>query len=1010
MKIKRLRLAGFGPYKTEQIVDFERFDADGIFLITGKTGAGKSSILDAISFALYDQVPRFSDVAPRLRSDYCGPDDPTFVELDFSLRGREYRLRRSPAYERAKKNGTGTTTAAPTAVLQVLHGTEWRGIAAKPHAVGLELSAILPLKADQFLQVILLAQNRFQYFLLAKTDERRAVLRTLFGTTRFEQLETALVQRRKSLDDRLADVQRDVAEHTTAAMHQLRLLEPPVAPDLGWFRGALAGLNAAVDVASEGSTRAAARLSHATTELRAATETQRRQSRRALADTALAALDGRQLEVEEQRRTLLRAARAARVWPHIRSSRAATADWQAALAAETTARIAWLPFGDSATADSGADDSSADDSSAGDSSSTARSHSEPALRPIMDALAGRLGALAEVLAEEKQLPALNHEITALFDVLTGHTDGLTRAQKRIDALPQQIDFVSEQLAAATLAASGATDADEAMRRSDAAFTAAENVVSLQTELAGAGAQLLDRSRDNAAAAVDYEALVTRRFAGQASELASRLVDGAPCAVCGSVEHPAPAAADGELVTAAHLTTARLQMQGRQHDLADAQEVQATLTNRLGQAQALAGQRSVDELRAECVAVRARLATARTAADLVGGLRQEQADLRDAQTGAHAAVVSLRAARDTAADTHSERSGQRDLLVARVGAQRGGSDSVTDQVRALEHELKCAHTLDDALLLSQQRAVARDAAVLDLASQLTEQAFDDEEAAARARLDERQIVQLTNDVRSFDDQRAAALAAVADPELVALASDPVDLEPFRLAFDAASGARDDAVSAHSSLAERAGQLDLLVRGVTTRFAASAGLLDERSQVRGLADVVQGDEPNTKRMRLETYVLAAQLEEIVVAANLRLRTMTSGRYTLEHDDSRVKGGARSGLGLAIRDEFTGRARATHSLSGGETFLASLALALGLAEVVTGQAGGITLDTLFVDEGFGSLDSETLETAMSTLDSLRAGGRTIGLISHVDSMKEQIPTTLRISVTDQGYSRIEVDTPVE
>ncbi|WP_104130165.1 AAA family ATPase [Cryobacterium sp. N21] len=995
MKIQRLRLAGFGPYKTEQIVDFERFDADGIFLITGKTGAGKSSILDAICFALYDQVPRFPDGKQPLRSDYCEPDDPTFVELDFSLRGREYRLLRSPAYERAKKNGTGTTTAAPTAVLQVLHGTEWQGLAAKPHAVGLELSAILPLKADQFLQVILLAQNRFQYFLLAKTDERRAVLRTLFGTTRFEQLETALVQRRKSLDDRLADVQRDIVEHTTAAMHQLRLSEPPIAPDLGWFQGALADLTSAVDAAAEESASAAALLSEATADHRAATETQRRQGRRALADTALATLDGRRAEVEEERSTLLRAARAARVWPHIRSSRAATADWQAVLAAETLARVAWLPFGDS---------------SAGVSGSTAQSESEPALRPIMDALVGRLGALAEVLAEEKQLPALNHEITALFDVLTGHTNGLTRAQNRIDELPQQIDFVGEQLAAATLAASGETNADDAVRRSDAAFTAAENVVLLQTELAGAGAQLLDRSRDNAAAAVAYEALVARRFAGQASELASRLVDGVPCPVCGSVEHPAPAAAEGEQVTAADLDSAQLQMQGRQRELADAQETQAALTNRLGQAQALAGQRSVDELRAEGVAARARLATARTAADLVGGLRQENADLRDAQADARAAVVSLRAARDTAADTHSERSGQRDLLVARVGAQRGDRDTVTDQARALQHELDCARALDDALVLSQQRAAARDAADLDLASQLAEQAFDDEETAAAARLDERQTAQLANDVRSYDDQRAAALAAVADPELIDLAPDPVDLEPSRLAFAAASGARDDAVGAHSSLAERAGQLDVLVRGVTTRFAASADLLDEHSQVRGLADVVQGDEPNTKRMRLETYVLAAQLEEIVVAANLRLRTMTSGRYALEHDDSRVKGGARSGLGLAIRDEFTGRARATHSLSGGETFLASLALALGLAEVVTGQAGGITLDTLFVDEGFGSLDSETLETAMSTLDTLRAGGRTIGLISHVDSMKEQIPATLRISVTDQGYSRIEANAPAE
>jgi exonuclease SbcC len=175
------------------------------------------------------------------------------------------------------------------------------------------------------------------------------------------------------------------------------------------------------------------------------------------------------------------------------------------------------------------------------------------------------------------------------------------------------------------------------------------------------------------------------------------------------------------------------------------------------------------------------------------------------------------------------------------------------------------------------------------------------------------------------------------------------------------------------------------------------------VRQLAAVIAGNEPNEKRMRLESFVLAAQLEEIVAAANLRLHRMTGGRFALEHDDALQFRGARSGLSLAIRDEHTGRSRATHSLSGGETFLASLALALGLAEVVTNQAGGIRLDTLFVDEGFGSLDGETLEIAMTTLDGLRAGGRTIGLISHVEAMKEQIPAKLLIRVTDKGYSEI-------
>jgi DNA repair protein SbcC/Rad50 len=158
-----------------------------------------------------------------------------------------------------------------------------------------------------------------------------------------------------------------------------------------------------------------------------------------------------------------------------------------------------------------------------------------------------------------------------------------------------------------------------------------------------------------------------------------------------------------------------------------------------------------------------------------------------------------------------------------------------------------------------------------------------------------------------------------------------------------------------------------------------------------------------MRLESFVLAAELEEIVAAANARLAQMSGGRYLLEHSDERAARGAQSGLGLAILDQHTGVARPTQSLSGGETFLASLALALGLAEVVTGRAGGITLDTLFIDEGFGSLDSETLEIAMDTLDALRAGGRTIGLISHVEAMREQIPARLQVDVADGGWSVI-------
>jgi exonuclease SbcC len=202
VRIKRLTLAGFGPYKDRQVVDFERFADDGIFLITGKTGAGKSSILDAICYALYASVPRYDGTQQQLRSDHCEPDDPSFVELVFNVNDVDYRVRRSPEFDRPKKRGAGTTREAATAELAELVGDEWVGKSARAVDVGVELGEILGLSKDQFLQVILLAQNRFQKFLRSNSDERQTVLRTLFGTKRFEQFEAVLTERRKTLDAR----------------------------------------------------------------------------------------------------------------------------------------------------------------------------------------------------------------------------------------------------------------------------------------------------------------------------------------------------------------------------------------------------------------------------------------------------------------------------------------------------------------------------------------------------------------------------------------------------------------------------------------------------------------------------------------------------------------------------------------------------------------------------------------------------------------------------------------
>ncbi|TFC80169.1 SMC family ATPase [Cryobacterium sp. TMS1-20-1] len=1006
MKILRLRLAGFGPYKDEQLVDFERFDSDGIFLISGKTGAGKSSILDAICFALYNQVPRFDGSELKLRSDHCEAGDPTFVELDFSVNQSRYRLRRSPAYERPKKNQVGVTTAAPTAVLQVLDDADgsdsggWRGIAAKPGAVGHELDTILPLKVDQFLQVILLAQNRFQRFLLAKTEERRAVLRTLFNTGRFEQLEAALILRRKGLDEQLATSQRDLEQDQTAAAQLLRDEGPLAAPTAGWFATAQHDLAGQLDAATIEQARTVAELTAATDRHQSLLQTEQRQLRRFAAASALAALDSRQDDIVRERSDLQNAARAARVWPQVRArheAASALAAAESALAAAQAQRAGDRP---AETAGAGAGAGAAGRSR----SDVASPETLGQLQLVIDGLLGRLGALEDALADELALPELDNEIAELLIEQLEGTRALDAARAQADALPEQIEAITAEHSAAQLAAARQPDTMIALDRATLTLEAAQTVTRLSSVLLTAQQAELTASGDNADAAAHYESVLARRFSGFAAELATRLVTGDACAVCGSTAHPQPALGHDDPVTTHDLNTARSTVTDRQGQLLVAQNAVQSVDLRLAEARALTSGRDAATITAEHDAATAAHRLADRATATLPDLHARLAQLQSTMTRAATSVDQLRGQRDQASTAHAFKVSQREAIFGRLAAQRGEFDSVRGQATHLHDELTQARTLATALSVVDECGAAEDAAQSRLAVQLAEEAFTDEAAALAARLDQPEIERRTRALRVHDDGLAAARATLAQPDLADLPTEPVDVLPAAAAAAAASTARDAALTWQSSLVDRTGTLSAIVRRVGSLFAASAQLHEMQQQVRQLADVVHGDEPNTKRMRLENYVLAAQLEEIVAAANIRLRTMTSGRYTLEHDDSLAFGGARSGLGLAIRDEYTGRARPTHSLSGGETFLASLALALGLAEVVTGQAGGVTLDTLFVDEGFGSLDGETLETAMSTLDSLRAGGRTIGLISHVDSMKEQIPATLRIVVTDRGFSEIE------
>ena len=971
MRIRRLTLAGFGPYKNEQVVDFSHFDAAGLFLITGKTGAGKSSILDAVCFALYGSVPRYDGTQAQLRSDHCSDDDPTFVELEFTVGGVDYSVRRVPEYLRPKKNRVGTTKQAHEASLS-------RGrqvIAAKPVDVGHELAEIVALTKDQFLQVVLLAQNRFQQFLLAKNDDRQAVLRTLFGSKRFEQIETSLDERRKALQAQLATADDILAQHATHAARLIELDSAPEHPGQDWFDDALAAL-AARHLESERTAASADVLfSAADMEHRALLDTRALQVRRAAATAAIATLDDDARTIADDRSDLDAARRAGPVWPLLAGLTAATTSVDDARAAAAAARTAYAPFDDSTP-----------------------------LADVVESLTSALGALADVLVDERALPGIDAELERLLAEAEAAEAALSETLVLSSSLPDELESLTVRVTDASVRAAHADHAAEALTRAKSAVEASREATEARARLDLAAALERRASAAHTAAAVELDSLLERRLTGYAAELALALVAGDPCAVCGSTAHPSPATPGDAPVTASDVDEARDAVTRLRAEMDAAHTVSAAAGAELADALARAGDATGIELEAALVEAQESVRLANEAAAELSSLETERERIRTRITQIEPRLESLRSTKDDCARQLADTRSRRASIVARIEKHRAGSATVAERVTAIEARLAAARGLVIAAADEASALTALASAESALAAQIAEQQFADADSARAARRTPDQIATLEKRLRHHDEARATAQATLAEPEIAGAPNDLVDVEPARLARVAALDERDAAIARSSALGQRLGQLDDVVRTARDHREATGQRRVEFEQLRQLASVVRGDEPNTRRMRLETFVLAAQLEEIVAAANTRLRTMSAGRYALEHDDALQYRNAKSGLGLAIRDEHTGRTRPTHSLSGGETFLASLALALGLAEVVTNQAGGITLDTLFIDEGFGSLDGETLEIAMSTLDGLREGGRTIGLISHVEAMKEQIPAKLRITVSPRGDSSVE------
>lgn len=953
MRLHHLRLTAFQAFAGSEQVDFDALGDSGLFLLHGDTGAGKTTLLDAVTFALYGDVPGARSRDARLRSDHADAGTRTEVELEVTLRERRLRIVRRPAQERPKLRGDGTTREPPACTVQELDPAsgEWTTLASRRDEADAELTDLLGMSCDQFCQVVLLPQGEFATFLRADSGERQAVLERLFGTDRFTRVEHWLGDRRKAagadLHDALQQLRDVVSRQSEAAG------EPP--PD-DWE-----------DDLDAVPTWAGGLVAHADASLATATAAREAAgAARTVAERALA--DGRAL-AERQARHATTVAQLA-TWSERQPARAAAATELAA--AERAVPLAALLASRLAI---GTDIAGADD------------HSSPAdLRARAAETRGAAGALGALVEVEERLARDEQELAGLARQADA---AVTEARAAAEAL-ERLTHERISLEAAVKAAHDATAHVERL-------TAEAQAAAQRAERAAERDRLTverERVQDQRRTAIDAEQhahrawldLRERRLAGMAAELAADLQPGEPCAVCGATEHPAPA--HGEAVRADQPLAERERAAESVHaeraaERAEIERALAKLDAALAAARAVAGEDPAHALAATAEQVIRQLREAR-AETAKGAEAQQQLVVLDANAQAHQrAHTSATQAEATARATHAERSRAVEAERTRLTDARGDHPTVTARAAALLAEADAA----------EQQAAAREAGFPDAAA--ARQALRDEDARAALR----------TRIEQFDEGLASRKAQAEDADLQAAAAAPApDVAALEAGATAAVEADEQATRAHGGAEQRLAALTRLTGDLRTALDELQPVAERERLIRELAGLVDGSAAaNRLRMRLSAYVLAARLEEVAAAATVRLERMSNGRYRLIHTDERARRERRAGLELRVVDGWTGQERPPATLSGGETFLASLALALGLADVVAAEAGGSRLETLFVDEGFGSLDERTLDEVLDVLDALREGGRTVGIVSHVAELRQRIPARLRV-IKGRDGSRVE------
>ncbi len=1001
MRILRLTMDAVGPFPGHEVIDFEAFSDAGRFLLSGPTGAGKSTIIDAIVFALYGKVSGGRDSSDsRIRSRYASEQAKTEVELIFSTSSGNYKVRRQPAYERVKKNGKGVTKQNAKAWLFKLD-EQLREVSeplTKTSDVGTEITRIVGLNREQFTQTVVLPQGKFAQFLRSTSKDRQDLLQELFGTAIFEDLQLDLVERAREVKKK----QEALNANLRANLEVLASLLDE-APQLNQERSLVYAPVPKVDCEFDPlETAWASRfeplapwLEHnqrcADLEVSALREQEDKLRSEFTSQRDLAARQERYWALTKEHEQLVTQGPAQRQRLAQIQALQALADlkpWHEQLK-QAQQTVAQRQLEQTAALEQLEPDERVQAvlQSPGDYQNA---------QALSVQLTAQVAALSPQVELEAGLAGRRRDLQAKTQANESASTKLAQGRERENQLPTQIASKQELLEqlneqAATLPATQLAQEQAAQ---------ALKLAKAHEQLAKDHQQALKLQQlvalELKQASQKHKHMLEQWLSQSALNLAQNLVAGEPCPVCGATEHPAPATQGGKNISQDQLDQALEEVNEVQGQLSQASE---KVTKLAAQLEAQPCQLSPAQASEQLEEAKAALAAAKQAS--------EQALSCKAQiTKLNTELEALRADNQAAQTRLAGDAKEIQLLGEKIESDAAslscqGFESVAAKAEylsqlaaGLEQLAKAGQELSQCQKRAQQAAdsfaaqwAQASASFAELDSAANAQDGYAQACQAFAGLD---LTALKAAAASYEKSLSINQAAL--DELAGIELTPPPLEQTQAQLEQAQAKTQACQTYASTWQAFAGQVNAQLAKLNKLLARRSQASATDAQLLALASAANGD--NHARLTLSAWVLQAHFRQVLVFANERLGVIGAGRYELinvdSEEDTRQQ---KQGLGLAVVDHLSGTTRSPRTLSGGESFYVSLALALALADVVATQNGGIEMNTLFIDEGFGSLDEGTLAEVMDVLSALHSGGRVVGIVSHVSELKRAIPAAVEV-----------------